>query len=419
MPTAKDTRVRGRRLVEDDGDGAAGPASGWAANGSALSAIGQVEDLGLLGGGQVVVAQEVRGSCGVPPSWLAASRSAGSAARNVVDLRGGERRAAGRAGCASGVAGVDDEPGVAGPRAATAAATRSRERDGPEQARAADPGDAAGGRAPATPPARCSPSAVARARAGRPSRSRRARRGRRRRRAGCRRRSCRAARLRAGRPTLGPEGHQRADRDAAAEALGQGDDVGHDAGLLVGEPGAGAADAGLHLVEHEQRAVRRVVSSRAAAGSPGRRHDHAGLALDRLEDDRGRRRRSTAARSAATSPYGTWVDVAGQRLERLAVGRLARSARARPSCGRGRRPRRRRCRVRPVRRVSLNAASLASVPELVKNTAEPGGAPASASSRSASATCGGVAKKFETWPRVASCAVTAATQRGVARGRAR
>ena len=57
--------------------------------------------------------------------------------------------------------------------------------------------------------------------------------------------------------------------------------------------------------------------------------------------------------------------------------------------------------VRPVRRVSLNAASLASAPELVKKTLP--GPPASergASSRSASAICGSVAKKLETWPRV-------------------
>ena len=47
----------------------------------------------------------------------------------------------------------------------------------------------------------------------------------------------------------------RADRQAAAESLGQRDDVGGDAVVLVGEEGAGAADAGLHLVEHQQRAV--------------------------------------------------------------------------------------------------------------------------------------------------------------------
>ena len=68
--------------------------------------------------------------------------------------------------------------------------------------------------------------------------------------------------------------------------------------------------------------------------------------------------------------------------------------------------------VRPVRRVILNAASFASVPELVKNTLP--GASNRPSSFSASAICGAEAKKFETWPRVASCDVTADTTNGCA-----
>ena len=55
-----------------------------------------------------------------------------------------------------------------------------------------------------------------------------------------------------------------------------------------------------------------------------------------------------------------------------------------------------------MRRVSLSAASLASAPELVKKTLPPVGRPIRASSRSASATWGSVAKKLETWPRVRS-----------------
>ena len=68
--------------------------------------------------------------------------------------------------------------------------------------------------------------------------------------------------------------------------------------------------------------------------------------------------------------------------------------------------------VRPVRRVSLNAASLASAPEFVKNTLP--GAPTRSSSRSASAICGAVAKKLETCPSVPSCWLTAATSAGCA-----
>src|SRR5690606_5971267 len=47
-------------------------------------------------------------------------------------------------------------------------------------------------------------------------------------------------------------GQAGADGHARAQALGQGHDVRLDAGVLVGEPLAGAADATLHLVEHEQ-----------------------------------------------------------------------------------------------------------------------------------------------------------------------
>ena len=46
-----------------------------------------------------------------------------------------------------------------------------------------------------------------------------------------------------------------ADRQAAAEPLGQRDHVRHDAGPGVREPASGAADTGLHLVDHQQRAV--------------------------------------------------------------------------------------------------------------------------------------------------------------------
>ena len=65
--------------------------------------------------------------------------------------------------------------------------------------------------------------------------------------------------------------------------------------------------------------------------------------------------------------------------------------------------------VRPLIRVILKAASFASVPELVKNTL---GSPVplgstSAPSRSAKLTWAGVAKKLDTWPKVASWPVIA------------
>ena len=69
---------------------------------------------------------------------------------------------------------------------------------------------------------------------------------------------------------------------------------------------------------------------------------------------------------------------------------------------------------RPVRRAILNAASLASAPELQKNT-RPRRRPASSStSRSASAICGAAAKKLETWPSVVSCVGDGLHDRGCA-----
>ena len=55
----------------------------------------------------------------------------------------------------------------------------------------------------------------------------------------------------------GAQGDDRADRDAATEPLGQRDDVRDDAVPGVREPGAGAPDAALHLVQDEQRAMLR------------------------------------------------------------------------------------------------------------------------------------------------------------------
>ena len=48
---------------------------------------------------------------------------------------------------------------------------------------------------------------------------------------------------------------ERAHREPAAEALGQAHDVGLDAGVLDREPLAGAAEAGLDLVDDQQRAA--------------------------------------------------------------------------------------------------------------------------------------------------------------------
>ena len=59
-----------------------------------------------------------------------------------------------------------------------------------------------------------------------------------------------------------------ADRHARAQALGQRHHVGLDAGPLVREPLAGAADAALHLVEHQQPVV--LVAQRCAGPADSR-----------------------------------------------------------------------------------------------------------------------------------------------------
>ncbi len=132
----------------------------------------------------------------------------------------------------------------------------------------------------------------------------------------------------------------------------------------------------------------------------GRQRPDPGLALQRLEEER--RHLVTVDRERGVQRVGVRerheLDTGGQRLERLPVRRLVRECRAPidrpwndPSSARirGRS-------VPPLRRASLNAASLASVPELVRNTREPSGAPARPSSRSANAICVGLPKKFET-----------------------
>ena len=86
---------------------------------------------------------------------------------------------------------------------------------------------------------------------------------------------------------ISARGQQRAAGDAAAEALGQRHDVGRDAEVLVGEPLAGAAAAGLHLVEDQQQLV--LVGQLAQAGEEaGGRNADAAFALDRLDQDGGR-----------------------------------------------------------------------------------------------------------------------------------
>ncbi len=80
-------------------------------------------------------------------------------------------------------------------------------------------------------------------------------------------------------------GEARAHRETAADALGDGHDVGMNPGVFIGEQAPGAPDAGLDLVEDQQQRV--LVAQGAQPAQEGRRHDpHAALALDRFDEDR-------------------------------------------------------------------------------------------------------------------------------------
>ena len=112
--------------------------------------------------------------------------------------------------------------------------------------------------------------------------------------------------VRAGGHALGRLGRRQAgaDRETAAERLGQRHDVGRDAGALVGEQVAGAAHAGLHLVEDQQQAV---LVAKFAQRPQERRldHAHAALAHDRLDQRSPRSRRRSRALVASRSANGT------------------------------------------------------------------------------------------------------------------
>ena len=84
---------------------------------------------------------------------------------------------------------------------------------------------------------------------------------------------------------LGATGDGR-QRHTAGNALGGGDEVGHDALVVTGEPVAGPAEAGLHLVGDEEDVVLAAPIGQRRKETP-RRGDETALALDRLDDDCG------------------------------------------------------------------------------------------------------------------------------------
>ena len=136
-------------------------------------------------------------------------------------------------------------------------------------------------------------------------------------------------------------GQQRADRQAAGEALGDRDRVGPHGAQLLAEPGAAATDAGLHLVVQQQRAV--AVAELARERQPLRRRS----ATRRPRPGSARRaRRRCPARPRRRARRGRCAARARSRPARARTARASRPTsrrRASPACARGTRPRRTRC----------------------------------------------------------------------------
>ncbi len=76
----------------------------------------------------------------------------------------------------------------------------------------------------------------------------------------------------------------RRQREAAAQALGHGDEIGHHAGMLDGEHLAGARDAALDLIGDQHDAVFVAQAPQRAQELEGRDVE-AALALHRFDDD--------------------------------------------------------------------------------------------------------------------------------------
>jgi len=76
----------------------------------------------------------------------------------------------------------------------------------------------------------------------------------------------------------------RAHGHAAGYRLREAEDVRHQFVLLDGEEGAGPSEAGLHLVDDEERAALGAETCRLL-GELGRRRAHSALALHELEDE--------------------------------------------------------------------------------------------------------------------------------------
>ena len=113
--------------------------------------------------------------------------------------------------------------------------------------------------------------------------------------------------------------HHGADRQAAAEMLGQRHDVRHHAVLAVGVEGAELAEPGLRLVEDQQRAAR--LQARLQCLEVARRQlDHAARADERLGDDRRQVVRAFAVEQVEADRQQRRPPVVALGIHRRAIG---------------------------------------------------------------------------------------------------
>ena len=172
---------------------------------------------------------------------------------------------------------------------------------------------------------------------------------------------------------------ERAERQAAAERLREHEQIGHDAPVLVGEQPAGAAEAGDHLVEDQQRADLVAAPPQRGEEVPAR-DAHAALGLHRLDDHR--RGALVDARERADVVEGQEVDAGQQRLERPRDRPGCRPTESAPQVSPWKPPSKATKRGRPVAlRAVLSAPSTASAPLDVKYDHRRAPAAAGAASR--------------------------------------